>query len=90
MITADNVPSTGEDNPYCHIFFAMHDGSCIAFFDLGDGEAAAPSANTPGWVNHIALEVGEVMLGTNRNYFIAAVGLPDDPLFVVEASDIGG
>jgi hypothetical protein len=38
----------------------------------------------------IALDVGEIMLGTNRNYFIAAVGLPDDPLFVVEASDIGG
>jgi catechol 2,3-dioxygenase-like lactoylglutathione lyase family enzyme len=35
----------------------MGDGSYIAFFDLGDGQAAAPSPNTPDWVNHLALEV---------------------------------
>ena len=29
----------------------------MAFFDLGDNESPAPSANTPSWVNHIALEV---------------------------------
>jgi hypothetical protein len=40
-----------------HIFFRMHDGSCIAFFDLGDDVAALPSPNTPAWVNHIALRV---------------------------------
>ncbi len=60
VITSENVPSTGENDPFCHIFFEMRDGSCIAFFDLGDGEAAEPSANTPGWVNHIALEVGSL------------------------------
>jgi len=60
VITSESVPSTGENDPYCHIFFALRDGACIAFFDLGDGEAAAPSANTPAWVNHIALEVGSL------------------------------
>lgn len=38
----------------------MHDGSCIAFFDLGDGQIAEPSPNTPSWVNHIALRVDTV------------------------------
>jgi len=59
VIKKDTVPSTGEDCPYVHIFFRLHDGSHIAFFDLGDDEAAAPSANTPAWVNHIALMVAD-------------------------------
>jgi catechol 2,3-dioxygenase-like lactoylglutathione lyase family enzyme len=58
VIKADRVPSTGEWNPYCHIFFRMADGSYVAFFDLGDDTAALPSPNTPAWVNHLALEVG--------------------------------
>jgi catechol 2,3-dioxygenase-like lactoylglutathione lyase family enzyme len=57
VIRADRVPSTGEFCPYVHIFFRMHDGSYIAFFDLGDDQAALPSPNTPAWVNHLALRV---------------------------------
>ncbi len=57
IVRADNVPSTGEHNPFCHLFFKMNDGSCVAFFDLGDDVAADPSPNTPAWVNHLALEV---------------------------------
>lgn len=59
-IRKDIVPSTGEYCPYVHIFFRMTDGSCMAFFDLGDDVAPAPSANTPAWVNHIALRVDTV------------------------------
>ena len=57
VIRADVVPSTGEHCPYVHIFFRMGDGSHLAFFDLGDNVTAAPSPNTPSWVNHIALRV---------------------------------
>jgi len=57
VIRADHVPSTGAYCPYVHVFFEMGDGSYMAFFDLGDGQAAEPSANTPDWVNHIALQV---------------------------------
>ncbi|MDM0044693.1 VOC family protein [Variovorax dokdonensis] len=57
VIKSDHVPSTGEYCPYVHIFFQMADGSYIAFFDLGDDLAAAPSPNTPAWVNHLALRV---------------------------------
>lgn len=57
VIRADTVPSTGEHCPYVHIFFRMADGSHLAFFDLGDDQVAAPSPNTPSWVNHIALRV---------------------------------
>lgn len=57
VIKEDYVPSTGEYNPYTHIFFRMADGSYVAFFDLGDDVAPEPSPNTPSWVNHLALEV---------------------------------
>ena len=57
VIRSDIVPSTGEHCPYTHIFFRMADGSYLAFFDLGDDEAALPSPNTPSWVDHIALRV---------------------------------
>jgi catechol-2,3-dioxygenase len=60
VIRSDIVPSTGEHCPYVHIFFRMTDGSHLAFFDLGDNVAAAPSPNTPEWVNHIALRVDSV------------------------------
>jgi len=57
---SDRVPSTGEEKPYVHFFFAMGDGSYIAFFDLGDNEMPQPSPNTPGWVQHFAIETGSV------------------------------
>lgn len=59
-IENDFVPSTGEHCPYTHIFFRLNDGSFIAFFDLGDNQAAAPSPNTPSWVNHIAFLVDDL------------------------------
>jgi glyoxylase I family protein len=60
VIKLDDVPSTGEYCPYVHIFFQMADGSCMAFFDLGDDQGADPSPNTPAWVNHIALHMDSV------------------------------
>lgn len=82
VIKADNVPSTGEYCPYVHIFFEMADGSNIAFFDLGDGQIAQPSANTPAWVNHIALRVGsleelDAMKRRLENAGVEVVGVTD-------------
>ena len=57
IIQSDIVPSTGEYCPYTHFFFRLQDGSFIAFFDLGNDEAALPSPNTPAWVNHISFRV---------------------------------
>lgn len=58
-IALDHVPSTGEYAPYMHLFFRMTDGSCIAFFDLGDDGNYTPDPGTPLWVNHFAMEVAE-------------------------------
>ena len=59
-MTADKVPSTGEEKPYAHFFFEMGDGSYMAFFDLGENEMPLPSPNTPAWVMHFAMEVESV------------------------------
>lgn len=73
IIRADRVPSTGEHCPYVHLFFEMGDGSCLAFFDLGDDQAAEPSPNTPAWVNHLALTVeNEAMLIEAKGKLVAA------------------
>lgn len=60
VIRAETVPSTGEYCPYVHLFFQLHDGSSVAFFDLGDDQVAEPSPNTPAWVNHLALKVSDL------------------------------
>lgn len=72
VVQEDHVPSTGEFSPYVHLFFEMADGSYVAFFDLGDGKAAAPDPETPRWVNHLALEVaGESELAAAKERLAA-------------------
>ena len=87
VIKKDHVPSTGEFCPYVHIFFRMMDGSCIAFFDLGDNTAALPSPNTPAWVNHIALRVASredllAMKARLEQHKVEVVGVTDHDGFI--------
>jgi len=82
VITQDRVPSTQEFAPHAHIFFQMTDGSCIAFFDLGDGQAAEPSPNTATWVNHLALRVDslaelETAMAKLRTAGVEVLGITD-------------
>jgi catechol 2,3-dioxygenase-like lactoylglutathione lyase family enzyme len=60
IIKSDQVPSTGEYAPYCHLFFEMGDGSYVAFFDIKDGRGATLSEDMPRWVHHFAFEVDTV------------------------------
>jgi catechol 2,3-dioxygenase-like lactoylglutathione lyase family enzyme len=88
VIRKDTVPSTGQHCPYVHLFFRMHDGSCIAFFDLGDDTAAEPSPNTPAWVNHIALRVASTddlraMLARMRAHGVDAIGPVDHDGYIL-------
>lgn len=86
IIQSDHVPSTGEYCPYTHFFFRLQDGSFIAFFDLGDDQAAEPSPNTPQWVNHIAFRVNsiaelEAMKARLEASGIAVIGVTDHHIF---------
>ena len=55
----DKVPSTGEDDPYMHIFLDCGGGNVLAFFELPAQPPMGRDPNTPAWVQHIALEVAD-------------------------------
>ena len=86
IIQSDVVPSTGEYCPYTHFFFRLRDGSFIAFFDLGDDQAALPSPNTPMWVNHISFRVDskddlQAMKDRLQTHGIEVLGITDHHIF---------
>lgn len=56
-ISEDKVPSTGEDDPYMHIFMDAGAGNILAFFEVPNSPPMGFDANTPDWVQHIALKV---------------------------------
>jgi glyoxylase I family protein len=58
-IAQDRVPSTQEFSPHLHIFFELGDGSYLAFFELANAPSPQRDANTPDWVQHLALEVAD-------------------------------
>ncbi len=56
-IAEDAVPSTGEADPYMHIFLDAGSGNILAFFELPTREPMGRDPNTPTWTQHLALEV---------------------------------
>ncbi len=56
-IAEDEVPSTGEADPYMHLFLDAGNGNVLAFFELPNQKAMDRDRNTPDWVQHIAFEV---------------------------------
>ena len=51
------VPSTGEPDPYMHVFLDAGGGNVLAFFELPNSPPMGKDPNTPAWVQHIAFEV---------------------------------
>jgi len=59
-IAEDKVPSTGAPDPYMHVFLDAGMGNVLAFFELPTQSPMGRDANTPAWVQHLALEVGSM------------------------------
>lgn len=53
----NQVPSTGEPDPYMHVFLDAGGGNVIAFFELPNSPKMGKDPNTPEWVQHIAFEL---------------------------------
>lgn len=53
----DHVPSTGEFDPYMHVFLDCGGGNVLAFFELPNQPEMGRDENTPEWVQHLAFEV---------------------------------
>ena len=56
----NHVPSTGEYDPYMHIFLDCGGGNVLAFFELPNQREMGKDPNTPAWVQHIAFEVADM------------------------------
>ena len=56
-IAEDSVPSTGEPDPYMHVFLDAGMGNVLAFFELPTKQPMDRDRNTPEWVQHIAFEL---------------------------------
>lgn len=59
-IAEDEVPSTGEPDPYMHLFLDAGNGNVLAFFELPNQKDMDRDHNTPEWVQHIAFEVADM------------------------------
>jgi len=60
-IAEDHVPSTGQPDPYMHVFLDAGMGNVLAFFELPNAPAMGRDPNTPEWVQHIAFELGSLV-----------------------------
>jgi len=56
-IAEDHVPSTGEYDPYMHLFLDAGNGNVLAFFELPNQPEMGRDQQTPEWVQHIAFEL---------------------------------
>lgn len=56
-IAEDKVPSTGQPNPYMHIFLDAGMGNILAFFEITGEKPMSRDLNTPKWVQHISFRL---------------------------------
>lgn len=59
-IAEDKVPSTGEPDPYMHIFIDIGGGNILAFFELPTKPEMGRDFNTPAWTQHLALKINSM------------------------------
>jgi catechol 2,3-dioxygenase-like lactoylglutathione lyase family enzyme len=85
-IAEDKVPSTQAPDPYMHVFLDAGAGNVLAFFELPNSPAMGRDANTPAWVQHIALKVDslptlEAAKARLEAAGIEVVGITDHAIF---------
>lgn len=85
-IAEDKVPSTGEEDPYMHIFLDAGDGNILAFFELPTRPEMGRDPNTPIWTQHLALKVESMdkLLATKEKLIsegVDVLGPTDHTLF---------
>jgi catechol 2,3-dioxygenase-like lactoylglutathione lyase family enzyme len=56
----DHVPSTGEFDPYMHVFLDAGNDNILAFFELPKQPEMGRDPNTPEWVQHLAFRVIDI------------------------------
>lgn len=85
-IAEDRVPSTGEPDPYMHVFLDAGNENVLAFFELPTQPEMGRDPNTPPWVQHIAFRVKdrETLLAYKEHLEsggVEVLGVTDHSLF---------
>ncbi len=85
-IAENEVPSTGEPDPYMHVFMDCGGGNVLAFFELPNSPPMGRDPNTPLWVQHIAFEMedlGSLLAARDRirQFGIEVLGPVDHGIF---------
>ena len=85
-IAENEVPSTGEPDPYMHVFLDAGNGNVLAFFELPTQPPMGRDPNTPVWTQHLALQVDslETMMAAKARLEadgIAVLGPTDHTIF---------
>ena len=71
----DHVPSTGEYDPYMHIFLECGGGNVLAFFELPNQPEMGRDEKTPAWVQHLAFKVADFDTLKAAKAHIEALGI---------------
>jgi catechol 2,3-dioxygenase-like lactoylglutathione lyase family enzyme len=71
----DHVPSTGEEDPYMHVFLDAGGGNIVAFFELPTQPEMGRDENTPVWVQHLAFQVEDLEALLKAKAHIEAQGI---------------
>jgi len=80
----EQVPSTKEAHPYMHVFLDAGNGNVLAFFELPESPPMGFDPNTPGWVQHLALQVPDM-----ATLLDAKLGLESQGVAVIGPTDHG-
>ncbi len=73
-IAENEVPSTGEPDPYMNVFLDAGNGNVLAFFELPTKPEMDRDRNTPAWVQHLALKVDSLESLTEAKQRLEAGG----------------
>ena len=74
-IAEDEVPSTGEPDPYMHVFLDAGGGNSIAFFELPNSPEMGRDQQTPLWVQHIAFKLDSLQELTRMQQRLQTAGV---------------
>lgn len=74
-IAEDQVPSTGEPDPYMHVFMDAGNGNVLAFFEIPNSPPMGKDPNTLIWVQHIAFKVQDLEALLAAKEHIEAAGI---------------
>ena len=79
----DHVPSTGDYDPYMHVFLDAGNGNILAFFELPNQKDMGRDENTPAWVQHLAFTFSQLR-GQSVSTCVAELRLPHVRLRLIE------